>query len=61
MLLWLWRRLAATALIRPLAWESPYAMGAALEMTKKDQKITIKNKKKEKEMSHQARKAMGET
>ena len=24
-LLWLWRRPAATAPIRPLAWESPYA------------------------------------
>ena len=37
-LLWLWRRLAATAPIRPLAWEPPYASGAALEkdkMTKK--------------------------
>ena len=31
-LLWLWRRLAATAPIRPLAWESPYAAGAAQEM-----------------------------
>ena len=40
-LLWLWCRLAATALIRPLAWEPPYARGAAL----KDQK-KIKNKKK---------------
>ena len=28
-LLRLWRRPAATAPIRPLAWESPYAMGAA--------------------------------
>ena len=34
-LLWLWRRPAATALIRPLAWESPYTTGAALENTKK--------------------------
>ena len=40
-LLWLWRRLADTAPIRPLAWEPPCAVGAAL---KKDQK-----KKKEKE------------
>ena len=31
----LWHRLAATAPIRPLAWESPYAMGAALEKTLK--------------------------
>ena len=30
-LLWLWRRPAATALIRPLAWEPPYAKGAALK------------------------------
>jgi len=26
--LWLWRRLADTALIQPLAWEPPYAMDA---------------------------------
>ena len=34
-LLWLWHRLAATALIRPLTWESPYAVGAALKGPKK--------------------------
>ena len=34
-LLWLWHRLAATALIRPLAWEPPYAAGAALKRQKK--------------------------
>ena len=34
--LWLWRRLAATALIRPLAWEPSYAVGTALEKTKKE-------------------------
>ena len=28
-LLWLWCRLAATALIQPLAWEPPYAMSVA--------------------------------
>ena len=37
-LLRLWRRPAATALIRPLAWEPPYAEGAALEKTEKDKK-----------------------
>ena len=37
-LLWLWRRLVATALIRPLAWEPPYAVGAALEKTKRQKK-----------------------
>ena len=36
-LLWLWHRLAATASIRPLAWEPPHAAGAAQEMAKKDQ------------------------
>ena len=30
-LLWLWHRLAAVAPIRPLAWEPPYAAGAALK------------------------------
>ena len=34
-LLWLWRRPAAVALIRPLAWEPPYAIGAALKKKKK--------------------------
>ena len=34
-LLWLWRRLVATARIRPLAWEPPYAVGAALENAKR--------------------------
>ena len=30
-LLWLWCRPVATALIRSLAWEPPYAVSAALE------------------------------
>ena len=30
-LLWLWHRLVATAPIRPLAWDPPYATGAALK------------------------------
>ena len=42
-LLWLWRRLAATAPIGPLAWEPPYAAGTAHEIAKR-QKIKIKNK-----------------
>ena len=37
-LLWLWCRPVATARIRPLAWEPPYASGAALEKAKKRQK-----------------------
>ena len=36
-LLWLW--LAATALIRPLAWELPYVAGAALKSKKKKKLI----------------------
>ena len=39
-LLWLWHKLAAAALIQPLAWELPYAAGAAL----KRQKTTRKRK-----------------
>ena len=34
-LLWLWYRLVATAPMGPLAWEPPYAMGAAQEIAKK--------------------------
>ena len=30
-LLWLWYRQAATALNRPLVWETPYAAGMALK------------------------------
>ena len=33
-LLWLWHRPEATAPIRPLAWELPYAIGAALKRQK---------------------------
>ena len=40
MLLWLWCRPAAVALIRPLAWEPPFAMGAALKDKSKQTKIT---------------------
>ena len=32
---WLWRRPVAAAPIGPLAWEPPYATGAAQEMAKK--------------------------
>ena len=37
-LLWLWCRPAATALIRPLAWEPPRAAGTALEKAKRQKK-----------------------
>jgi len=51
-LLWLWCRLAATAPIRPLAWELPYALGAALKKTKEKKK----KKRNCSEFSHGAEK-----
>ena len=39
-LLWLWHRPAAIAPTGPLAWEPPYAVGAALKRQKR-QKIKI--------------------
>ena len=45
-LLWLWCGQAATALIGPLAWEPPYAAGAALKKQKTKNKQT-KNQKKQ--------------
>jgi len=44
-LLWLWRRLVATAPIGPLAWEPPYAAGAAQEIATT---TTTKRQKKKK-------------
>ena len=40
-LLWLWCRLAATALIRPLAWEPPYAADSALKGQKTKKKYMV--------------------
>ena len=37
-LLWLWYRPEATALIRPLAWDPPYASGVALKNKNKHKK-----------------------
>ena len=45
-LLWLWRRPVATAPIQPLAWEPPYAAGAAQEIAKRQKKKKKKKKKK---------------
>jgi len=54
-LLWLWRRLAATALIQPLAWEPPYAVGAAQRNSKKTRErpkeVEKRQKKKKKKKS----------
>mgnify|MGYP001375972963 CR=1 FL=1 len=38
MWLWLWGRPAAVAPIRPLTWELPYAVSAALKSKKKEKK-----------------------
>ena len=37
-LLWLWGRPAAVALIQLLAWEPPYAVGVTLKSQKKEKK-----------------------
>ena len=51
MLLWLWCSLAATTPIQPLAWEPPYAVGAAQENGKET--------KKKKKYSHWVQKVRG--
>mgnify|MGYP001405769751 CR=1 FL=1 len=40
-LLWLWCRPVATDLIRPLAWEPPYAEGVTLKKRQKTKIIII--------------------
>ena len=40
-MLWLWYRPEATAPTGPLAWEPPYARGAALKRQKKKKKICV--------------------
>ena len=52
-LLWLWHWRAATAPIRPLAWEPPYVMGADLKRQK------TKNKKKRKKERNEWAKYIG--
>ena len=47
-LLWLWHRPAATATIRPLAWELSYAEGATLKSKTKQNKTKQKQKQKSK-------------
>ena len=53
-LLWLQRRLAAVAPIGPLAWEPPYAVGAAL----KSKKTKNKNKNKKLQLILKAKAAV---
>ena len=48
-LLWLWHRPVTPAPIQLLAWELPYAAGAAQEMAKRQQQQKQKKKKRKKE------------
>ena len=43
-LLWLWCRPVAAAPIRPLAWELPYAVNAALNLAKDMSRLVSKAK-----------------
>ena len=43
LLLWLWRRPAAAALIQTLTWEPPYSVGVALEKAKRQKKKKKEN------------------
>ena len=43
-LLWLWHRLAAIALIRPLPWEPLYAVGVALKKKRKRNELSTHKK-----------------
>ena len=45
MLLWLWHRPPAAALMWPLAWEPPYAMGTALKRQKDQKKFVYKHQR----------------
>ena len=56
LLQWLWCRPAAAALIRPLAWELPYAMGVALKKDKKREKKEERKKDRKKERRKEGRK-----
>ena len=54
---WLWHRLMATALICPLAWELPHAIGALKsKQTNKHKKERKKENRKEGEKGREGRK-----
>ena len=52
-MLWLWRRPATTALIRPLAWGTPHAAGVAIEKAKRPKKK--KKKKKQRKIENKTK------
>ena len=47
-LLWLWHKPAATAPIRPLAWDVPYAASAALKSKERKRKREEERRKERK-------------
>ena len=55
-LLWLWCRPVATAPIRPLAWEPPYASGNSPRKGKKKKKKKRQKKKKKKKKKKRQKK-----
>ena len=58
-LLWLWCRPAALTLIRPPAWEPPYAAGAALKRPNKKERKAVSGKRGVKAEVRQDGKEMG--
>ena len=52
MLLWLWHRPAFAAPVQPLAWEPPYAAGAAQEIATTATKRQKKKKKKKQKQNN---------
>ena len=57
-LLWLWHRPAATAPIRPLAWEPPYAAEVALVKAKKKTKKPHKQQQQQQQKTTKNKTAM---
>ena len=55
-LLWLLHRLAGAAPIQPLAWELPYAVGAALKRLKNNNNKEEEEKKRKEKMASSKRK-----
>ena len=53
-LLWLWCGPAAAALIRPLAWEPPYAIAAALKNEKKEKETRERERRKREQRKRNA-------
>ena len=48
-MLWLWCRLVPTALVETLAWEPPYAEGAAVKRQRKKERRGGEGRRKEKQ------------